>query len=236
MNEFTYPFHTAYTQARELYGVELNPDEFETLGMTAWSRIGNKQTALYRIAVEPEQVDTCVWAVDLPCNADIIESVTADYEDYQKTTPMNLPGNNPSGWIEGYTESRKYNTNQLYPSGKYIKYTREENRLWLADRFETVNILYKGVLVDATGLPSLDEKEIDAIATYFAYTSMFKKALVTKDQATMQLAAILENMWKTKCTQARVPDYINQNEMDEILNALSSWDRKRFGKSFKPIH
>jgi hypothetical protein len=33
MNEFTYPFQTAYTQARELYGVELNPDEFETVGM-----------------------------------------------------------------------------------------------------------------------------------------------------------------------------------------------------------
>lgn len=30
-----YSFNTAYTQARELYGVEVNPDEFETLGMIA---------------------------------------------------------------------------------------------------------------------------------------------------------------------------------------------------------
>jgi hypothetical protein len=35
MQEFKYSFNTAYTQARELYGVELNPDEFETIGMTA---------------------------------------------------------------------------------------------------------------------------------------------------------------------------------------------------------
>ena len=234
-----YAFNTAFAQARDLYGVEGTVTEFESIGLLAWDKIGNKRYRLYQMQTEPTEVTGDAgtsYYIDLPCNCDYIEAVTANYEDYQKTTPMNLPGNNPSGWIEGYTESRKYNTNQLYPSGKYIKYTREENRLWLADRFETVNILYKGVLVDATGLPSLDEKEIDAIATYFAYTSMFKKALVTKDQATMQLAAILENMWKTKCTQARVPDYINQNEMDEILNALSSWDRKRFGKSFKPIH
>lgn len=30
-----YPFKTAYTQARELYGLELNPDEFESIGLTA---------------------------------------------------------------------------------------------------------------------------------------------------------------------------------------------------------
>jgi len=33
MKEF--PFHTAYTQARELYGLELTPDEFESIGLIA---------------------------------------------------------------------------------------------------------------------------------------------------------------------------------------------------------
>jgi hypothetical protein len=28
-----YSFNSAYSQARELYGVELNPDEFETIGL-----------------------------------------------------------------------------------------------------------------------------------------------------------------------------------------------------------
>jgi hypothetical protein len=30
-----YPFNAAYSQARELYGLELDPDEFETLGIIA---------------------------------------------------------------------------------------------------------------------------------------------------------------------------------------------------------
>jgi hypothetical protein len=30
-----YPFYTAYTQARELYGLEMKPDDFETVGLIA---------------------------------------------------------------------------------------------------------------------------------------------------------------------------------------------------------
>ena len=37
-----FPFKTTYTQIRELYGLELNPDEFETMGIIAWDKIGNK--------------------------------------------------------------------------------------------------------------------------------------------------------------------------------------------------
>ena len=230
-----YSFHTAYTQARELYGLELNPDEFESIGLTAWGKIGNKKYRLYKYQVVPTKSELNEYYVDLPCNVDCIEAVTTNYEDYQKTTPTTLAGNNQNGWIEGYIETRKYNTGKLYVSGKFIKYREENNKIILSDRFQVVNILYKGYVVDDDGLPYLNEKEVDAIAAFCAYTDMFKKALLTRDGASMQLAQILEQKWLKLCTQARVPDYINQNEMDEILNVATSWDRKRFGKSFKPI-
>ena len=230
-----YSFHTAYTQARELYGLELNPDEFESIGLTAWGKIGNKKYRLYKYQVVPTKSELNEYYVDLPCNVDCIEAVTTNYEDYQKTTPTTLAGNNQNGWIEGYVETRKYNTGKLYVSGKFIKYREENNKIILSDRFQVVNILYKGYVVDDDGLPYLSEKEVDAIAVFCAYTDIFKKALLTRDGASMQLAQILEQKWLKLCTQARVPDYINQNEMDEILNVATSWDRKRFGKSFKPI-
>ena len=230
-----YSFHTAYTQARELYGLELNPDEFESIGLTAWGKIGNKKYRLYKYQVVPTKSELNEYYVDLPCNVDCIEAVTTNYEDYQNTTPTTLAGNNQNGWIEGYVETRKYNTGKLYVSGKFIKYREENNKIILSDRFQVVNILYKGYIVDDDGLPYLSEKEVDAIAVFCTYTDMFKKALLTRDGASMQLAQILEQKWLKLCTQARVPDYINQNEMDEILNVATSWDRKRFGKSFKPI-
>lgn len=230
-----FPFNTAYTVARELYGLELNPDEFETLGIIAWDRIGNKQYKLYKYQVEPTQDSLGNWFVDLPCNVDIIEAVTADYEDYQKTSNQMLAGNTQNGWIESYVESRKYNTGSLYPSGKYIKYRREGNTLMLADKFNKVNILYKGFVADEEGLPFINQKESEAIAAFCAYSNDFKVARMTRDQNTFQMSQLMKQMWEKLCSQARIPDYINQNEMDEILNVGASWDRKRFGKSLKPI-
>jgi hypothetical protein len=43
---------------------------------------------------------------------------------------------------------------------KFIKYTQEGNTLHLSDKFNVVNILYKGVIVDDEGLPFLNEKEL----------------------------------------------------------------------------
>lgn len=233
MNRF--PFHTAYTHARDFYGIELTPIDFENIGLVGWNKIGNKDYRLYKYVATPQLNELGEYYVDLPCNTDIIESVTANYEDHQKTTPTNnISGSNQSAWVEGYIESRKFHTNHLYASGKYIKYRIEENKLFLADSFESITILYKGVISDETGLPYLTEDEVDAIATFCAYSDTFKKALVTRDANTFQFAQVLEQKWKTKCTQARV-EYLNQNNIDEILNVSVSWDRKRFGKSFKPI-
>lgn len=230
-----YSFNTAYTQAKELYGVELDPNEFESIGLIAWDRIGNKNVRLYRYMVEPVKNSDGQYQIDLPCNCDIIEAVTASYEDYQKTSPINIAGNTQSGWIEGYTESRKFNTPFLYSSGKYVKYEQVGQSIYLADKFDKIFILYKGVVVDDTGLPFLNTKEVDAIAAFCAYTYDFRRARLTKDGSTFQMAQFMENKWKTLCSAARVPEYITQNEMDEILNVQTSWDRKRFGKSFKPI-
>ena len=230
-----YSFNTAYTQARELYGLELNPDEFETLGLIAWDRIGNKDYKLYKYLVTPDQNELGEWYIDLPCNVDIIEAVTANYEDYQKTSNQYLSGNMQNGWIEGYIESRKYNVGSLYSSGKFVKYRQEGNQIMLSDKFENVYILYKGVIADDDGLPYLNSKELDAIAAFVAQATFYKQALMTRDANTMQLAQLLEQKWKNLCSQARVAEYVNQNEMDEILNVATSWDRKRFGKSYKPI-
>ncbi len=230
-----YSFNTAYTQVRELYGIELNPDEFETLGIIAWDRIGNKETKLYKYLVTPDQDELGGWYIDLPCNVDMIEAVTANYEDYQKTSNQFISGNMQNGWIEGYIESRKYNVGSLYSSGKFVKYHQEGNKIILSDKFDDVYILYRGIIADDDGLPYLNSKELDAIASFVAYSTFYKQALMTRDSNTLQLAQMLEQKWKNLCSQARVSEYVNQNEMDEILNVATSWDRKRFGKSYKPI-
>jgi hypothetical protein len=36
------------------------------------------------------------------------------------------------------------------------------------------------------------------------------------------------------CSAARVPEKLSQNDMNDILDIKTKWDRKRYGKSFVP--
>lgn len=78
------------------------------------------------------------------------------------------------------------------------------------------------------------DKEAQAIACYIAYVQAFKDGLQGNQQS-LQLSQMLEAKWITLCDQARVPEYLSQNDMDKILDAQYSADRKVYGKSYKPI-
>jgi hypothetical protein len=46
---------------------------------------------------------------------------------------------------------------------------------------------------------------------------------------------MLKQEWNIKCDQARTPQSISQNEMDEILDAKTNWNRKLFRRTYKPL-
>ena len=230
-----YPFNSTYSHIKTFYGLELDSDEFETIGLAAWDKINNKRVRKYLYQNKPVKISNSSWYLDLPCNADYIEAVTAGYEDYDKTSSVDISGGGLKFSTENYIEKYKYNTSSLYVPGKFIKFDQEDNRLYFRDKYDIVNVLYMGYIVDDEGLPSLNSAEMDAVAAYCAYVTYFKKALVNRDSGLAQFAQVLKQEWLKKCTQARIPERISQNDMDEILNASTSWDRKRYGKSFKPV-
>ena len=49
-----------------------------------------------------------------------------------------------------------------------------------------------------------------------------------------QQAMTLKAMWLQQCDQARIT-YLNQNDMNNILEVKNSFDRSWYGKSFKPL-
>ena len=245
-------FYTAMSHLYDVYGVELKEDMFETLGMIAWEKIGNVRSRMYQIQLAPE-VDTemartvtsnttqgkiisnTAWYVCLPCNVNAIEAVTANFEDYQRTSStQNFPGMS-SLPIENQIEFSKYGSNSLYMSGKLINYNQIGDRLYFTEQYPAVNILYKGYHLDETGLPYLTNKEVDAIALYCAYISDFKKARQTMDANTMQVSAATKQLWEKACSAARVPKHITDNDMHTVLNAMTSWNRKSYNKTYKPI-
>lgn len=229
MNDFNY----IYTVANSLYGLELEPEQFEELGLTAWNLIGNKTVRLYNYSAD---ISCDNLSVQLPCNCDIIEAVTYNHEDWNYSTNKTVNGDYNSQFTEQYIEARKLYQAPLYISGKYAKYERVGDTLYFDKDYGKVNILYKGIILDEDGLPKVNEKEALAIATYIAFATKQKQGWITNNQNIIQLAQYLYQQWLKYCDSARVPLSIDQNTMNQVLDAKSSWNRKVYNKAYKPIY
>lgn len=226
MNNFYY----AYNLLETLYGVSMEEDIFEETALVAWNQIGNKRCKIYRQHICNT---TCSKQVELPCNCDILDAVTASWEDFQATwniTNRSKPG---SFNTEQYIEHMKAFNDKLYASGKFIPYERVGNTLYFEHPYQDINILYRGVVLDDNGLPELTDKEALAIATYCAYVDKYKKGLQLNNGQIIQIAQSLQKEWTKLVNQARTDYHMSQNDWDEILDAKNNWNRKLFNRSFK---
>lgn len=228
-----FDFHYAMVLANQFYGTEMQPEDFEELGIIAFNKIGNKRSKLHSGCVVVTQDNT----VELPENCSRIEALTYNFEDARFTSPLHDYGDIDSIVTEQWIERSKQLTSPDYISGRYVKYTQNGNTLYLKDDFkgDTLNILYYEDIVDDEGLPQVTEKEAQAIAAFVASAILFKKGIATNNSNMIQLSQVLDRKTATLIDQARIPDSISQNEMNEILDAKTSWDRKVYGKSYKPI-
>lgn len=228
MNDFYY----ALSLLETLYGISLQEEDFEEIAILAWNQIGNRRSKLYKYSA---CLGPCENSVELPCNVDIIEAVTADFEDFQHVSNSSDRSQPGSFVTEQYIETQKAFKSPYYISGKYVPYERVDNTLYFQDHVNRINILYKGQQLDDNGLPQITDKEAMAIATYVAYVIKFKEAISNPTKGSAEAAQALKAQWLTQCDQARVPAYVNQNEMDEILDAKNNWNRKIQTRSYKPI-
>lgn len=228
-----YDFHYSMSLANTLYGITLPEDDFEEIALLGWGLIGNKRVRLYRYQV---RVTDCDQGLKLPCNCYELEAVTHNWEDWNYSTNDTPNGDWNSAFIESYIEHRKAFREPLYASGKFIKYERVGDTLYFDRPYGIINILYKGILADDNGLPRITESEATALATYVAYITKYKEGLRTNNPGIIQLAESLKQQWLLKADQARIDEYISQNEWNQILDAKSSWNRKQYNRSYKIYH
>lgn len=229
MNNFKY----AISLAQMLYDIDINDmDTLIEIGLIAYGFIGNKSTQLKSEIVN---VDKRTGLVKIPCKASLIEAITDPrIEDWNYTSNLKNFGDFNSLNTEQYIERSKQSTDTLYISGRFIKYRREGDYIYVNDPVEQVCVLYHTEQLDEEDLPLLNDKEAIAIADYIAYTVKYKEALRSNNQAVFQMAQTIKKQWQIHCDAARVPEYVNQNEMNDLLEVMSSANRKVHGRSYKP--
>lgn len=207
----------------------MDENSFEDLALVGWDLIGNKQTKLYRYKTSTENC-----RVQLPCNVELIEAVYAGIPDANISSNISFTGNISNQYYEDINEQFKTKHHSLYNSNSLVHYRIEGDELVFDNDYNNIVILYYGIIMDDDGLPYLNDKEVHAIALYCAYADLYKKSLVLRDGNTFQLASALKSDWLRACNSARVRS-MTQNEMDDILDVKTRWDRKVYGKSFKPV-
>ena len=229
MNNFKY----AITLAQMLYDVDINDmDTLIEIGLVAYNFIGNKNTHL---EAEIVNVDSKSGLVKLPCKADLVEAITyPNIEDWNYTSNTKNFGDFNSLNIEQYIEKSKQSIDPLYLSGKLVKYRREGNYIYVTEPIGQVCVLYHSEQLDDDDLPLINDKEAVAIADYIAYTIKYKEALRSNNSAVFQMAQTIKRQWLLHCDAARVPEYVGQNEMNDLLEIASSHNRKVHGRSYKP--
>ena len=226
-------FKSALYHAQLIYDVDIqNEEPLIEIGLVAWNKIGKHNTRLYRLVVD---VDCANKEVELPCNCEIIESVNYFYEDWNRTSNIFPNGDYHSQFTENYIEDLKEFHDPIYQRGKYVKYQRVGDTLIFEREYGPIQILYKGSEVDEEGLPYINEKQKDAIACYIAYINKFKEGMRTHNPAILQESQLLNAQWLKLCDAARVAEYMSQNDIDKVLDARTTFNRKLFNKSYKPV-
>lgn len=223
-------FHYVAVLLDQLYGIEIENEDLEELGLVAWNEIKNRDVRLYHYCTHIDSDNS----ITLPCNAVSVESVTSSYEDWNRVTNYSNNGDYRTAVIESYIEAEKLYTSPYYQSGKILPYHQSGNTLYFDKNYGVVNVLYKGIVADEEGLPMLTDKEAQAIATYIAFVQKYKEGLKTNNTVIINLATSLEAKWSKQCDQARVGQ-LSQNDMNQILNIKDSWNRHSYGFSYKPI-
>lgn len=221
---------SAFSFANTFYGVNLKESDFEEIALNAWELIGTKHTELKEFIGNVED-----GFLELPCDCVEIEFVSLPMVDADITDTLINGLDTESIAVETFIELRPNLSTPYYNGEKFVKYKQIGNRLQFDRNYRDVLVKYHGIIIDDNDLPLINDKEMRAIAAYVAYATIYKEGLMKRDSNIISMANVIKAEWLQYCNSARVSSNLSQNDMDAILDAKTTWDRKKYGISYHPI-
>lgn len=236
-----YSMFTALTMMNDEYAVEMDDDTFIERAYKIWRAIGNRAQA-YHILKAPIDEEQKIW---LPGNVEFIENVTSlqMFKDIWGSE-MIVFSNGTITLNEDYLISvitddilakTVLNASRARIEGLYVDYSHNGDHITFKSK-DTIGtfmiVLYKGVISDDQALPKITYKESEAIAAGVAFIH-YKKLALMGDGSAASMLQMLKDDKDRLIGLARIPDHINNNVMDKILDAQSSFDRKNYNRTYK---
>lgn len=111
--------------------------------------------------------------------------------------------------------------------GEYINYNQEGNCLVFNETDINIGIEYNTIGVDKNGYPLIPDQAEEAVVYYVAWIHYLGEFMATRlDGQRMQY---FEQLKERKMREARLDHRLSQNQIDKLLNTVTSFDRKAYG-------
>lgn len=232
---------------KRLFGIDLQEDDYIEDAYSVWRDIGNIAAAIhsYEATVGEDML------IVLPCNCEFIESVgTGDYNldsdgdliiSYNETSNiLNANSFLPDVRIDSTQLLWPIQYSKLHPTGGFIDYTVINKNGAKYLQFSPdhigykVTVIYRGIIADDDGNPCITRKEAEAIAYKINYMET-QLGAYTGDPEKAKLIQLAKSSSDVKMQAAKIPEYLSQNFLDELLSAQTRHDRKVFNSSYKTL-
>jgi len=233
---------TSLPMLKRNFGIDIEEQDYLENARLCLSLIGNLHRKVYQFK---ETITD--KRIKLPCGMMVVEYVTSYIKNntypphvytesilYYQQSPVYMP------IIDGDTKDvlRVYqNNHELYPMGSYVNFrlVQEHNDYYLEFDIDNVEVMIfgLGIEADCDGLPMVTEKEAEAITYYCAYLYKQKMLFLGNQMATG--IEFFEKEKNRKINAARTPNRLSQNQMNMILNAMTSWHRHNYNYNTNPI-
>jgi hypothetical protein len=240
-----YDFRYGQYLLRDLFDINIQDDDYLERAYNIYREINNVATGIHLCKFTID--DDC--KVPMPCNLEYIEAVSSEISDGDNVIVYEAPNWNDNVSYTLMSDIIKYrvrntfnkDTLQLNPKGDFISYelrgTPGSYHLEFneADKGREVYCIYRGIFMDHENNPLLHRKEAEAIAYKLALLDTQKKAF-KGDNSAMQLLQMIETKSGIKMAAAKIAEHMTQNEIDQLLRAKTTHNRKVFWSSYKMIN
>lgn len=234
-----YDFLNAKAIMEELYDIRISEDSFIEKAYYAWKELPDKHTD-YHVYIDTVNMHNKLM---LPENVEYIMNV-----NYANTFFDNIYGLGTETRFFIYKNGSKITT---LGSKEWESYRIDKS---ISDRFSDnitytngdgyiefeqgdlngteIAVLYKGLIVNKDCDPMLYYREVSAIAARVAYYQCRIDVRNLVPGAAQLVQMYLQESNKA-VLRAGIPEQITDNEIDRVLNAMVSMDRKVYNKNYK---
>lgn len=233
------PIQRVLLYYKRLFGKEATMDEVLTFADHILRETGTiaRKTLFIRAKIKD-------CKIGLPCGTYAVDSVT-ESKPFQWNSPEQFDLEGQSALINYIVPHPMYNGYSLdintveptkpvilpedqmpvnAPVGKYLDYEHCGDHLKFNVDGICVDVIVRVIQVDSDGYPYVSDKTAMAFAYWLNFTAV--QRLYFSKMADANMLEMADEMYRRNAAKARTPEAVSKNEMDDLMNVLTSMNRK----------